>query len=78
MNDTMKIIRVVLMSFLLVASACFLSGCATTSQNTYKPVAGMDGIEKKQPSPAEYGTPSQTCANMLLDFLFSWGVASIH
>ena len=65
--------RAVLMSFLLVASTGVISGCATTSQDTYKPVAGMNGIEKKQSS-----ANVNTTTNMLLDFLLSWGLGSIH
>ena len=73
----MKFKRAILMSVLLVASTGVISGCATPSQDTYKPVAGMNGIEKKQPSPAENGTASQACTNILFDFLISL-IFSIH
>jgi hypothetical protein len=49
----MKNMRAFLMSFLVVASTCVFSGCATTSHDSYTVIDNPSGLEKKQPSPTE-------------------------
>jgi len=49
----MKNPRTFLICFLVVAGACVISGCATTSQDSYTTVNDRIGLEKKQPSPTE-------------------------
>jgi outer membrane lipoprotein-sorting protein len=49
--DVMKNMRAFLMCLVMVA--CLVSGCATTSQDSYSATSDMKGIEKKQTSPTE-------------------------
>jgi hypothetical protein len=55
----MKNMRTFLVSFLLVAGICVLSGCATTSHDSYTIIDHSSGLEKKQPSPTEDMTAIQ-------------------
>jgi hypothetical protein len=64
------------MSFLLAAGICVLSGCATTSHDSYTVVDNSSGLEKKQPSPTENMTAVQKIGYYLgwlsLDCLYGW------
>jgi hypothetical protein len=76
----MKNLQTFLMSFLLVACICFLSGCATTGHDSYTVVDNSSGLEKKQPSPTEDMTAAQKTGYYLgwlsLDFLYAWAGSS--
>ena len=49
----MKNIRTFLMCFLVVAGAGVISGCATTTYDSYTTVNDRIGLEKPPPSPTE-------------------------
>jgi hypothetical protein len=76
----MKNMRAFLMSFLLVADIYVLSGCATTSHDSYTVIDNSSGLEKKQPSPTEDMTAAQKTGYYLgwlsLDYLYSWAGSS--
>ena len=72
----MKKMRTSLLCFLVAASTGVFSGCASTGHDSYQPVAGTNGIEKKQPSPTEDMTALQQTGYYVgwlsLDFLYAW------
>jgi hypothetical protein len=49
----MKNMRAFLLCFLVIASTCVISGCATTSHDSYSTSNDMSRVEVKQPSPTE-------------------------
>jgi len=64
------------MSFLLVAGVYVVSGCATTSHDSYTPVYDSSGIEEQQPSPTEDMTGIEKAAYYIgwlsLCALYGW------
>jgi hypothetical protein len=72
----MKIMRALLMSFLLLAGICVLSGCATTSHDTHSATSDSSRFEKKQPLPTEDMNAIEKTGYYLgwlsLDFLYGW------
>jgi hypothetical protein len=76
----MKNMRTFLMCFLVMAGAGVISGCATTSQDSYTTLNDTSGFEKKQPSPTQDMNAVEKTGYYLgwlsLDVLYAWAGGS--